>query len=111
MDNQRNEMMRYGLDFGGELLGAIRNIPTQYEQGERLADAKWLEKELAEARTLLNERGESNPQTVLQMQILVKLNGILCKRYSTQLNLENLGFLTDLKFDDQNFKHSESGRK
>jgi hypothetical protein len=28
-----------------------------------------------------------------------------------QLNLENRGFLTDLKFDDQNFKHGESGRK
>jgi len=86
---QRQEMQKYGIDFGRELIDLLRNPSCRYKIKEKLEDARWLERELTEASQLLEERGEFNPQTVLQMQILVKLNGILSKKYSSQLNSES----------------------
>jgi hypothetical protein len=87
---QKQEMLKYGINPGRELLEELRNKSLVYES-ERIADANWLEKELREAGSLLEERGEFDSQTVLQMQILVKLNCILSRRYSNQLNRNRVG--------------------
>lgn len=78
---QKTEMMKYGINFGREILDLIRNDSTKYQSEERVEDANWLEKEMTDANRLLDEKGEFDEQTILQMRIVVKLNGILCRRY------------------------------
>jgi hypothetical protein len=78
--DQQQEMIRYALSFGKEVLESIRSN-SQYSFSQRLEDINWLEREMREADDLLKRLGEFDEQTILQMRIVVKLNGILSRRY------------------------------
>jgi len=78
---QKQQMIRYGIKFGKEVLEKLRNeIPTSNKSGLE-KDCRILETQIRLAERLLEEDGEFDPVTVSVMRGLVHRNSYLCETY------------------------------
>jgi hypothetical protein len=78
---QREQMIRYGLSAGREILEKLKSEIPKSKIGCLDLDCQMLEQQIGLASRLLEKNGEFSPMTVLAMQGLVHMYSSLSNIY------------------------------